>query len=69
MQTTADYSTIISTLCDGGTDTGCETAADAINNTCLVYLNATDISVCSGSCDSQLSTVVDACGSSVSLIV
>ena len=47
----------------------CETAASAVDSSCLVSLNNADPSVCSGTCDAQFSALVAACASSVSLII
>ena len=68
MQVSTDYSTLLSTLCTGGTDT-CTTAINSVSGACWTLIDRGDGSVCSGTCATQLNAVVSACGSSVSLIV
>ena len=63
--------TAYDTVCDdGGTNTGnCDTAYSAIENMCLSLLNNGDSSACAGKCGTQLSAAVNACESSVSLLL
>ena len=63
--------TAYDSLCGyGGANTGnCETAFSAIEGTCLSLLNTGDSSVCAGTCGTQLSAAVNACESSVSLLL
>ena len=71
IQISNPYSTAISTVCDGGTNTGaCAVAIGSISDDCSDSLVDGDTSVCSGSgtCATQLNAAVSACGSSVSLI-
>ena len=69
-QQTQEYLSAYSTLCNGGTNAGaCPTAISGVNITCVNSLNSRNSSVCSGTCSTQLSAVVSACGNTtVSLI-
>ena len=69
IQDSSSYATAISTVCDG-TNTGnqYETAYSAVDGTCIQSLNNNDASVCTGTCGTQLSAAVTACGSNVSLL-
>ena len=64
IQTGAAYSTAISTLCNGTNTGACTTAVFSVSDTCLSSLANGSTSVCSGTCATQLSVVVSACGTS-----
>ena len=58
---------MISSLCDGGdTETACQTAGRAIDDSCFVLLSTSNPAVCSGTCGVQVSITVTACASTVS---
>ena len=64
-----DVATLIS-YCDSGTTTACLTAGQAIDDSCSDYLDtANPATLCSGTCNTQLSAVAAACEDSVSLMV
>ena len=71
IQISGPYSTLISTVCDGGTNTGACTTAQAALATDVACTSAiataTDSSViCSGSCRSLINDIIDNCDASVS---
>ena len=66
MQIAGAYSTLLSTLCTPVDP--CETASNAVSQSCADSFGNGDGSVCTGTCGAQLSAVATACASSVSLI-
>ena len=67
-QTGMVYSTLICTLCGGNKGDVCTAAVESVSVDCATSLGNGEASVCSGTCAIQLTAVVSACGSSVSLI-
>ena len=69
MQDSSNYANTISSLCSGGTNTNmeCENAANAVDDSCKQLLSTANPTVCSGTCETQLSRLVTACGSNVSV--
>ena len=68
IQTSATFSSLISTLCSGRTNTEerCVITGNAINDVCLILLRLGDNSTCTGTCGNQLATAAAACTNTVS---
>ena len=68
IQTSATFSSLISTHCSGGTNTEdrCVIAGNTINGTCFTLLGLGDNSTCIGTCGNQLATAAAACTTTVS---